>query len=64
MAESLGGIESLIEVPAIMTHGGIPKEEREANGVYDDLVRVSVGIEDTEDLLKDIEQALQKAASV
>ena len=43
-----------------MTHGGIPKEEREANGVYDDLVRVSVGIEDTEDLLKDIEQALQR----
>ncbi|KAG7662562.1 CYS3 [[Candida] subhashii] len=64
LAESLGGIESLIEVPAIMTHGGIPKEEREANGVYDDLVRVSVGIEDSDDLLKDIEQALKKAASV
>lgn len=60
LAESLGGIESLIEVPAIMTHGGIPKAEREANGVYDDLVRVSVGIEDTEDLLEDIEQALAK----
>lgn len=63
LAESLGGIESLIEVPAIMTHGGIPKEERESNGVFDDLVRVSVGIEDTEDLLKDIEQALEKATS-
>ncbi|RLV92354.1 Cystathionine gamma-lyase [Spathaspora sp. JA1] len=63
LAESLGGIESLVEVPAVMTHGGIPKEEREANGVYDDLVRVSVGIEDTEDLLKDIEQALEKVAA-
>lgn len=60
LAESLGGIESLIEVPAIMTHGGIPKAEREANGVYDDLVRVSVGIEETDDLLADIEQALAK----
>lgn len=63
LAESLGGIESLIEVPAVMTHGGIPKAEREANGVYDDLVRVSVGIEDTEDLLKDIEQALAAATA-
>lgn len=60
LAESLGGIESLIEVPAIMTHGGIPKEERELNGVFDDLVRVSVGIEETDDLLKDIEQALEQ----
>lgn len=60
LAESLGGIESLIEVPAVMTHGGIPKAEREANGVYDDLVRVSVGIEETDDLLADIEQALAK----
>ncbi|KAK6463412.1 cystathionine gamma-lyase [Scheffersomyces coipomensis] len=63
LAESLGGIESLVEVPAVMTHGGIPKAEREANGVYDDLVRVSVGIEDTEDLINDIEQALQKATA-
>mmetsp|Transcript_7997 Transcript_7997/g.7932 ORF Transcript_7997/g.7932 Transcript_7997/m.7932 type:complete len:401 (-) Transcript_7997:71-1273(-) len=61
LAESLGGIESLVEVPAIMTHGGIPKEEREANGVYDDLVRVSVGIEDTDDLIEDVRQALEKA---
>lgn len=60
LAESLGGIESLIEVPAIMTHGGIPKAERESNGVYDDLVRVSVGIEETDDLLADIEQALER----
>lgn len=59
LAESLGGIESLIEVPAVMTHGGIPKEQREAVGVYDDLVRISVGIEDTDDLVADIEQALK-----
>lgn len=60
LAESLGGIESLIEVPAIMTHGGIPKAEREAYGVFDDLIRVSVGIEETDDLLADIQQALEK----
>ncbi|CAG86447.1 DEHA2C15686p [Debaryomyces hansenii CBS767] len=62
LAESLGGIESLVEVPAIMTHGGIPKEERESNGVFDDLVRVSVGIEDTDDLIEDVRQALEKAS--
>uniref|UniRef100_A0A0L0P2L1 cystathionine gamma-lyase n=1 Tax=Candidozyma auris TaxID=498019 RepID=A0A0L0P2L1_CANAR len=60
LAESLGGIESLIEVPAVMTHGGIPKAQREEAGVYDDLIRVSVGIEETEDLLADIEQALAR----
>lgn len=60
LAESLGGIESLIEVPAVMTHGGIPQAEREANGVFDDLIRVSVGIEETEDLLADVQQALEK----
>ncbi|CCH61277.1 hypothetical protein TBLA_0E02240 [Henningerozyma blattae CBS 6284] len=58
LAESLGGIESLLEVPAVMTHGGIPKEAREATGVYDDLVRLSVGIEDVDDLLADVKQAL------
>ena len=63
LAESLGGIESLVEVPASMTHGGIPKAERESNGVFDDLVRVSVGIEDTDDLIKDIEQALEKVTN-
>ncbi|CCK70214.1 cystathionine gamma-lyase CYS3 KNAG_0D04740 [Huiozyma naganishii CBS 8797] len=62
LAESLGGIESLLEVPAVMTHGGIPKESREASGVYDNLIRLSVGIEDTEDLLEDIKQALEAAA--
>ncbi|ODV70145.1 hypothetical protein HYPBUDRAFT_4050 [Hyphopichia burtonii NRRL Y-1933] len=60
LAESLGGIESLIEVPAIMTHGGIPKAERESYGVYDDLIRVSVGIEETDDLLTDVKQALEQ----
>ncbi|GEQ70678.1 hypothetical protein JCM33374_g4357 [Metschnikowia sp. JCM 33374] len=63
LAESLGGIESLIEVPAVMTHGGIPKAERESNGVFDDLIRVSVGIEETEDLLNDIKQALDKLSA-
>lgn len=61
LAESLGGIESLLEVPAVMTHGGIPKEAREASGVYDNLVRLSVGIEDADDLLDDVKQALAKS---
>ena len=61
LAESLGGIESLLEVPAIMTHGGIPEEARIASGVYDDLIRLSVGIEDVDDLLDDIKQALEAA---
>jgi cystathionine gamma-lyase len=60
LAESLGGIESLVEVPAVMTHGGIPKDQRESVGVFDDLIRISVGIEDTDDLVADIEQALNK----
>lgn len=63
LAESLGGIESLCEVPAAMTHAGIPQEKREASGVYDDLIRLSVGIEDTEDLVADIAQALQTATA-
>ncbi|KAF2836238.1 cystathionine gamma-lyase-like protein [Patellaria atrata CBS 101060] len=61
LAESLGGVESLVEVPGSMTHAGIPREQREAAGVWDDLVRVSCGIEDGEDLRKDILQALEKA---
>ncbi|EHK98849.1 putative Cystathionine gamma-lyase [Glarea lozoyensis 74030] len=61
LAESLGGIESLVEVPSSMTHAGIPKEQREAVGVFDDLVRVSCGIEDAEDLKADVLQALEKA---
>ena len=63
LAESLGGVESLVEVPAAMTHQGIPKEAREASGVWDDLIRMSCGIEDADDLQADVLQALEKAAS-
>ncbi len=59
LAESLGGIESLIEHPAIMTHASIPKEMREKLGVADNLVRMSVGLEDTDDLLNELEEALR-----
>lgn len=58
LAESLGGVESLINHPATMTHASIPKLEREAAGVVDNLLRLSVGVEDIDDLLEDIEQAL------
>jgi cystathionine gamma-lyase len=58
LAESLGGIESLIEHPAIMTHASIPKKTREELGVADNLIRVSVGLEDIEDLIADMEEAL------
>ena len=61
LAESLGGVESLVEVPSSMTHAGIPQEQREAAGVWDDLVRISCGIEDAEDLKADVLQALEKA---
>lgn len=58
LAESLGGVESLIGHPATMTHASIPKEEREKTGVVDSLIRLSVGIEDCEDLIEDLKQAL------
>ncbi len=58
LAESLGGVESLIEHPAIMTHASVPAETRKLLGIDDALVRLSVGIEDTEDLLRDLDQAL------
>lgn len=61
LAESLGGIESLVELPSAMTHAGIPEDEREAVGVFNDLIRISSGIEEPEDLVRDIEQALEKA---
>jgi cystathionine beta-lyase/cystathionine gamma-synthase len=57
-AESLGGVESLITHPATMTHAAIPKEQREARGVTDGLMRLSVGIEDKEDLIVDLEGAI------
>ena len=59
LAESLGGVESLINHPATMTHGSIPKEEREKSGVVDNLLRLSVGIENVDDLLSDLKQALK-----
>lgn len=59
LAESLGGVESLINHPATMTHASIPKEDREKAGVVDSLLRLSVGVEDIEDLLADLEQALK-----
>ncbi len=58
-AESLGGVESLIEHPASMTHASVPKEEREGVGVTDSLIRVSVGLEDVEDLIADLSTALE-----
>lgn len=58
LAESLGGVESLISNPASMTHGSIPKEKREEAGLNDSLIRLSVGIEDVEDLIHDLEQAI------
>lgn len=58
LAESLGGVESLIEHPAIMTHHSVPKKVRESIGLTDNLVRVSVGIEDVDDLIDDLDQAL------
>ena len=58
-AESLGGVESLAEIPAIMTHASVPKEVREKNGISDTLIRISVGIENTEDLIEDFRNALK-----
>ena len=60
LAVSLGGVESLIEHPASMTHASVPKREREESGISNDLVRLSVGCEDYEDLRKDLDQALNK----
>ncbi|HEU4344242.1 MAG TPA: cystathionine gamma-synthase [Candidatus Binatia bacterium] len=58
IAESLGGVESLVELPTIMTHASIPKEERRRAGLDDGLIRLSVGVEDVEDLIADLKQAL------
>ena len=59
IAESLGGVESLAELPAVMTHASIPKEERKKSGLDDGLIRLSVGIEDIDDLIFDLESALK-----
>ncbi|KAJ3365697.1 hypothetical protein GGF31_008451 [Allomyces arbusculus] len=61
LAESLGGVESLAELPATMTHGNLPAEERAKHGITDNLVRVSVGVEDAEDIVGDVIQALENA---
>ena len=61
LAESLGGVESLAEAPAVMTHASVPREQRERLGISDGLVRLSVGVEEVEDLLADVEQALEYA---
>ncbi|MBK5278836.1 MAG: cystathionine gamma-synthase [Bacteroidia bacterium] len=60
LAESLGGVESLINHPASMTHASIPKDERIKNGLSDSLIRLSIGVEDVEDLIADLDQALTK----
>jgi cystathionine beta-lyase/cystathionine gamma-synthase len=60
LAESLGGVESLIEHPPTMTHASIPAEQRRASGLDDGLIRLSVGVEDPEDLVEDLEQALDQ----
>ena len=59
LGESLGGVETLISHPATMTHASIPEEERQRLGVTAGLVRISVGIEDIEDILADLDQALE-----
>jgi len=59
LAESLGGVESLINHPASLTHASIPKEERIKNGLSDSLIRLSVGIEDIEDLIDDLSNSLE-----
>jgi cystathionine gamma-lyase len=60
LAESLGGVESLINHPASMTHASIPREERIKNGLSDSLIRLSIGVEDVEDLIEDLEQTLKQ----
>ena len=59
MAESLGGVESLVNHPAIMTHASVSFEDRQKIGILDSLIRLSVGIEDIDDILSDLEQAIE-----
>jgi cystathionine gamma-lyase/homocysteine desulfhydrase len=59
LAESLGAVESLISIPALMTHASIPVERRNELGITDGLIRISVGLEDAEDLIDDLKQALE-----
>ena len=62
LAVSLGGVETLISHPASMTHAGMARADRLAGGITDGLVRLSIGIEDVEDILSDLEQALSRVA--
>lgn len=59
LAESLGGVESLAECPALMTHASVPKDHRDQIGIVDGLIRIAVGIENVEDLIADLTQALK-----
>jgi cystathionine beta-lyase len=61
LAESLGGVESLIEHPAIMTHASVPVEQRRRAGISDSFIRLSVGVEEFEDLRDDLEEALPRS---
>ena len=63
LAESLGGVKSLLCHPSQMTHKSVPREKRLASGIHDSLIRLSCGIEDADDLIHDLDQALQKAKS-
>jgi len=63
LAESLGALESLIEIPAKMTHGAIPRDIRLANGIQDELIRLSVGVEDIDDLITDLDQSFKQLKS-
>ena len=60
LAESLGSVESLVGIPSKMTHASVPREQRLASGIQDELIRLSLGLEDLDDLLEDLEQALEK----
>ncbi len=64
LAESLGGVESIIGHPASMTHASVPREMRESMGLTDSLVRLSVGVEDPDDLIADLDRALTAASKV
>ncbi|KTG03635.1 hypothetical protein cypCar_00005423 [Cyprinus carpio] len=64
LAESLGGYESLAEHPAIMTHASVSEDERKELGISDTLIRLSVGLEDEEDIIADLDQALAAAVSI
>jgi methionine-gamma-lyase len=64
LAVSLGGVETLIQHPASMTHAAVSHEHKLAAGITDDLVRLSVGIEDVNDIIKDLEQAMHSIADV